>query len=142
MEFYSLLNKISEMRRFKLIISFIVVTLLFSCKKENEAPVVNGNVVLNVHAVHHSWDVTNVKIYLKANTSVFPGTDSTLYDKYLTTDGYGKVSFTQLFPGNYYIYASGFDSIWGANVIGYKLIYLTEENLVNNEMSVTLNVSE
>jgi hypothetical protein len=130
------------MYRIKYFVFLIGILGLFSCSKENEAPVVNGNVTLNVHAVHHSWDVSNVKIYLEANTLVFPGRDSTVYDKSLTTDGYGKVSFTQLFPGNYYIYASGFDSIWGANVIGYKLIYLTEENLINNELSVTLNVSE
>ncbi|MBK6397298.1 MAG: hypothetical protein IPP27_05410 [Bacteroidetes bacterium] len=130
------------MSSIKYVILFVGVLVLYSCRKENEVPVVNGNVVLNVHAVHHSWDVSNVKIYLEANTLVFPGRDSTVYDKSLTTDGSGRVSFTQLFPGNYYIYASGFDSTWGANVIGYKLIYLTEENLINNEMSVTLNVSE
>ena len=130
------------MRNLKNIFTVLIIALLFSCKKEDKSPVVTGNVTLNVHAVHHSWDVSNVRIYIKANTLVFPGTDSTVYDKYLTTDGYGKVSFTQLIPGNYYIYASGFDSVWGANVIGYKLIYLTKENLINNEMSVTLYVSE
>lgn len=130
------------MNRCKYFVFLVGVLGLFSCGKENEAPMVNGNVTLNVHAVHHSWDVRNLKVYLEANTLVFPGRDSTLYDRSLTTDDYGKVSFTQLFPGNYYVYASGFDSIWGANVIGYKLIYLTEENLINNELSVTLNASE
>ncbi len=130
------------MNRYKYFAFWVGVLVLFSCGKVKDVSVVNGNVTFNVHAVHHSWDVSNLKIYLEANTLVFPGRDSTVYDKSLTTDGYGKVSFTQLFPGNYYIYASGFDSIWGANVIGYKLIYLTEENLINNELSVTLNVGE
>lgn len=128
----------------KYIIILSAVILSFSCKKENDSTplAVTGNVVLNVHVMHHSWDVSNVRVYLKANTLVYPGPDSTLYDKYLVTDGYGKVSFTQLIPGNYYIYASGFDSIFGANIIGYKQIYLTKENLINNELSVTLYVSE
>ena len=128
----------------KIIFLFAIISVLFACKKEdNSTPIaVNGNVVLNVHVVHHSWDINNVKVYLKANTLVYPGPDSSLYDKYLTTDGYGKVSFTKLIPGNYYLYCSGFDSLFGANVIGYKQIYLTEENLINNEMSVTLYVSE
>ena len=97
---------------------------MFSCKKENDStPIaVNGNVVLN--------------------TLVYPGPDSTLYDKYLTTDGYGKVTFTKLIPGNYYLYCSGYDTLFGAQVIGYKQVYLTQENLINNEMSVNLYVSE
>jgi len=128
----------------KLILLFSAIWVLFSCKKENDTtPIaVNGNVVLNVHVIHHSWDISNVNVYLEANTLVYPGPDSTLYDKYLTTDGYGKVTFTKLIPGNYYLYCSGYDSLFGANVIGYKQVYLTQENLINNEMSVTLYVSE
>ena len=122
----------------------LILASIFSCKKESNSTInqVSGNIVLNVHAVHHSWDVNNIKVYLKANTTVYPGPDSTLYDKYLVTDGYGKVSFEQLIPGNYYVYATGFDSLWGANVIGYKLINLSKENLIDNELSVTLYVSE
>ena len=131
------------MRILKYIFILSVSIVLFSCKKEKESsPSVTGTIILNVHAIHHSWDVSNVKIYIKANASVFPGADSTQYDRYIFSDGYGKVSFTQLTPGNYYIYASGFDAVWSANVIGYKLINLTKENLINNEMSVTLYVSE
>ena len=128
----------------KHILLFSAILVLFSCKKENDSnPIaVNGNVVLNVHVIHHSWDVCNVNVYLEANTLVYPGPDSTLYDQYLTTDGYGKVTFTKLIPGNYYLYCSGYDTLFGAQVIGYKQVYLTQENLINNEMSVNLYVSE
>ncbi len=121
-----------------------IIVILSSCKKASKTSItpVQGNVTLNVHVLHHAWELNNIKVYLKYNTVLYPGPDSSLYDKYEITDGYGKVSFTQLYPGNYYIYGTGFDASWGANVIGYKQIILSKENIANNEMSVILYVSE
>jgi hypothetical protein len=127
----------------KIFCIFLLSLFVNACKKDNSSPkVVNGNISLNVHVVHHSWDINNVKVYIKYNTQTYPGPDSTLYDKYQITDGYGKTTFEQLYPGNYYIYAYGWDAVWGANVIGYKQVGITTENVVNNELSVTLYVSE
>ncbi len=129
-------------------LSFLLIFAIFtlsSCKKECHGPKSNsveGKVVLNVHVVHHTWDISYSDVYLKYNTITFPGADSTLYDQKQKTDGYGEVSFTKLFPGNYYLYTKGFDSTFGATVIGYKQITISPENLVNNQMSVILYVSE
>lgn len=114
-----------------------------SCKKDSttETPV-TGNITLKVHCLHHTWDVTNINVYLKYNTLSFPGADSTLYDRQRTTDGSGQAAFDNLYPGNYYVYASGFDTTFGAQVIGYKQVTISKENVTNNEMAVTLYVSE
>lgn len=129
-------------------LSFLLLLSIFTlnaCKKECHGPKstsVEGKVVLNVHVVHHTWDVSYTHVYLKYNTTTFPGADSTLYDLKQTTDGNGEVSFNKLYPGNYYLYTKGFDSTFGATVTGYKQITISPENLINNQMSVTLYVSE
>ena len=90
--------------------------------------------------MHHTWDVSGVMIYLERNTTTFPGNDSSVYDMKLQADGYGKATFEKLYPGNYYIYVSGFDDVWGSHVIGEMPVSLS--NPANNHMSVTVPVSE
>ena len=134
----------------KIISGSILVLILFvgmisSCRKEHsrDNPVkIEGQIQFEVHAVHHSWDVSHIWIYLKANATEFPGADSTLYDLKGQADGYGKFTFQNLHPGNYYVYAYGYDAIWGSNVIGYNKIVLDQETVINNEARLTLIVSE
>ena len=131
-------------KSFSFLLLFSIFTL-FACKKECHGPKstsVEGKVILKVHVVHHTWDISYSDVYLKYNTTTFPGADSTLYDLKQTTDGYGEISFTKLYPGNYYLYTKGFDATFGATVIGYKQVTISPENLVNNEMSVSLFVNE
>jgi hypothetical protein len=117
---------------------------MISCEKEKTSAgsTITGTISLEVHAIHHAWDVSNIMIYLERNATEFPGRDSSVYDYKGRTDGYGKFAFEHLYPGNYYIYASGFDSIWGTNVIGEMPVVLDQSTLENNEAFVTLEVSE
>lgn len=117
--------------------------ILSSCTKDSSTTggKVKGTISLEAHAVHHSRDVSNIAIYLERNTTEFPGYDSTVYDLKGITDGNGKFTFTELFPGNYYVYASGFDSEFGANVRGYMPVAL-DNSINNNFKSLTLTVSE
>lgn len=120
------------------------IILLFACNKEkNDNPVViSGAISLEVHAVHHTLDVPAIMIYLKKDATTFPGNDSSIYSYRGMTDGYGKHTFEKLFPGNYYVYASGYDSIWHSMVTGNIPIVLDAATLNNNEASITVNVSE
>jgi hypothetical protein len=55
---------------------------------------------------------------------------------------YGRYTFEKLFPGNYYVYASGYDSLWQSYVVGNCPVTLNDSTAVNNELSVIVNVSE
>ena len=59
------------------------IILIICCKKENTAnnyQNVPGTISLEIHAVHHSWDVSGIMIYLKKNATEFPGKYSSKYD--------------------------------------------------------------
>jgi hypothetical protein len=132
------------------ILSFTFIILVFftgnSCKKENMAngtgAVIPGTISLEVHAIHHSWDVSNIMFYLKKNATDFPGHDSSIYEFKGQADGYGKYTFEKLYPGSYYLYASGYDAIWGDNVHGYIPVVLDQDHVVDNSFNITLEVSE
>lgn len=118
---------------------------LITCKKKDDATpgnVVKGSISLEVHAVHHSWDVSGIMIYLERNATEFPGKDSSIYDFSMQADGYGKATFENLYPGNYYVYASGYDAAVNDHVFGYYPIVLDLNHTVNNLATLTLYVSE
>ena len=116
-----------------------------SCKKDDtkasETPV-HGSISLEVHAIHHTWDVSGIVYYLKKNVTEFPGRDSTLYDIFAQADGYGKYTFEKLFPGNYYLFASGYDAYFGAHVFGYAPVILDAAHVSDNHATLTIYVSE
>ena len=87
-------------------------------------------------------DVSGIMIYLKKNATDFPGKDSTIYEYKGMADSYGKFTFENLYPGNYYVYASGFDVLWASNVIGYLPISLNENTVIDNYAELILPVSE
>jgi hypothetical protein len=135
----------------KRILFLILVALVFSlsCKKENETStnsqgngVVKGNIAVVVTAMHHSWSVSNIRVFMKKDVTSWPGRDTTLYTWKATTDASGSVTFRDLFKGNYYIYATGYDINFGANVIGYMPINLNDTTAAGNEAYYTLMVSE
>jgi hypothetical protein len=135
--------------RFRYGIFFLMAALMFGCKKDpvqkNESGqvIVQGNITLKVRAMHHWWGVPYLPVYLKKNaTETWPGPDSTLYEFQVNADNEGNCEFTHLFPGKYYIYAHGFDPLFGMNVTGYSPVELNSTTAPGNELSFTLNVSE
>ena len=133
------------MNRVLIILAFL---LFLSCKKESGSTdsqgsvVVKGNIALVVTAMHHSWVVPNIRVFLKKDVTSWPGRDTTLYTWKAITDASGGVIFRDLFKGNYYLYATGFDSNFGANVIGYMPVNLNDTTAAGNEADYTLMVSE
>ncbi|MFM7217545.1 MAG: hypothetical protein ACKO1U_05965 [Bacteroidota bacterium] len=81
-------------------------------------------------------------MYLAKDAISFPGYDTSAYSQTSITDEGGKVVFNRLFPGDYYLYSFGFDSIWGDSVVGYMPVRLLSSNLNNNTQNVALYVSE
>ena len=124
------------------LILLVILAGFYSCKKDGaDSIAVQSKISLNIHCVHHSWDVPYMNVYLKKNCTTYPGNDTTLYDLKAEGDVYGKTTFSNLLPGNYYIFATGYDPTWGANTIGYKGVILSNENLTDNQLSVTLYIS-
>jgi len=123
----------------------IAILIFPSCKKNSAGGniEVKGSISLYVAAMHHTWGVGGISVYLQ-NASTFPGTDNTKYSRSAIADGGGNVKFDNLFPGNYWVYATGFDHTFGMPVMGYNIkpIALNSSTVTNNEYYYTLFVSE
>jgi len=126
----------------------VIVTLLAlgSCKKERRNPngitVQGGNVTVTGRVMHHSLFVAKCKVFIKYNTTVFPGKDTTLYDSYKIADDYGYVQFEQIVNGNYYLYAKGFDPNVAQEVWGYLPFNISVAKGETQEIDLTIPVSE
>ena len=113
---------------YKTLFYFLIINLVFfisSCKKNQ----IGGKATLKGVVLHHSKPIPNAYIYIKYNSSEFPGTDVNLYDTYVQADDNGnyKISF---YKGTYYVYAKGFD---------YAIAY---PNIVKGGLTVTLRNNE
>ncbi len=90
---------------FKILIILFLFTLSYSCKKNK----VGGKASIKGVVLHHSKPIANAYVYIKYNSTDFPGNDYNLYDTYVIADGEGNYSIN-VFKGSYYIYASGLDA--------------------------------
>ena len=88
---------------------------------------------------HHEWTVTGVRVFLKKNVTEFPGKDTTLYDDVCTASGPDAIySFRKLPAGNYYLLATGFDSLFRAPVRGWTGITLaTNQDIITKDIAVS-----
>ena len=127
----------------RLVVLF-VVCVFAGCQKDKDGSptVVEGSISLEVHAVHHQFDLPAVMVYLMRNATSFPGNDSSIYTYRGQTDGYGKYTFGKLFPGNYYVHVSGYDSLWQRNVRGNAPVQLSTSTVENNYASIRIYCSE
>lgn len=71
----------------------------------------------------------------KKNANDFPGEDTSIYEYSAVTDNNGHVFFEQLHPGDYYVYAKGYDLIWADTVIGKKNFRLVTSSRLNLPVS-------
>lgn len=93
-----------------LLLPLTAALLLFSCKKDPKT-VPAGNVSVKIYIAHHSFPIAGARVFLKKNTTQFPGTDTTQYDFRQVCDENGYTTFTNL--GNdkqdLYFYVKGED---------------------------------
>jgi hypothetical protein len=91
----------------KLATLFIFASLLIlsgSCKKNQTG----GKATLKGVVKHHDKPIPDAYVYIKFNSSEFPGKEYTLYDTYVQADSYGNYSIS-FYKGTYYIFAVGRD---------------------------------
>ena len=126
---------------FSMIVS--ITALLTGCDdKGNSQDLIAGSYTLEVTAKHHSWPVRELSVFLAVDKQQFPGYDSSAYRWKTITDSSGIAAFNRLFPGDYYLYARGYDSTWGDTVIGYMPLRITAETQPDNTIEADLYVSE
>ena len=133
-------------RKAFLLITLFVVMLFCTCKKSDSTSpsggvTVQGNVTLTVNVMHHWWGVSSIPVYIKFNSTQWPGKDTTLYDMRQVANMEGIVTFNHLGPGDLVIYAAGFDSYFQAYVIGYSNLSITKAD-ANSTVNATVTVSE
>ena len=75
-----------------------------SCKKNQ----MGGKATLKGKVLHHSKPIPEAFVYIKYNTTEFPGNDYSKYDTYVRADENGNYSIS-FYKGSYYIFASGLD---------------------------------
>jgi hypothetical protein len=88
----------------KLIIGVSLILGLFSCKKNQTG----GKGSVKGVVEHHGKPIADAYVYIKFNSTEFPGDDYTKYDTYVKADANGNYSIT-FYKGSYYLYAKGFD---------------------------------
>jgi hypothetical protein len=130
-----------------LLIPVLFVILLFSCRKEENNPggttvVQGGKVTLTAQVKHHSFPVGGCEVYLKYNTSEFPGKDVSQYDLHKTAGPNGFVQFEALPNGDHYLYARGWDAAVSDSVTGYIPVSVYAKPGEEKEFDYEIPVSE
>jgi hypothetical protein len=88
----------------KLFFITIISISIFSCKKNQ----LGGKSSIKGVVMHHNKPIADAYVYIKFNSSEFPGDDYKSYDTYVQADANGNYKIT-LYKGTYYLYASGLD---------------------------------
>ena len=123
-----------------------IKTLLLACLicllacKEDEEPITPGieSVMISGKVKHHNEAIGYASVYIKFNTSIFPGKDTSVYDEMVRADSLADYHFNQVTPGSHFIYAMGFDegihdSVFG----GVPIVVLDTKQEATFEIPVT-----
>ena len=127
---------------------FLSLTFFIACKKKSGSYTtanadLKGNVTLYVHAVHHTYTLANIAVYLKKGATLYPGIDPNSYDYKVVTDANGVAEFDQLPLGAVWVYGLGTDYNINRSVTGNTGIELSQSYVgSDNKADLTLYVSE
>jgi hypothetical protein len=110
------------------------------CKKSNQVTTVpitslKGNITLMVKTLHHGLLLPNLKVYLKLNTSSYPGNNITDYNYSAITNANGEATFTQMPLGKVWLYATGYDASVSSNVYGNLGYIISSANVDSNNIT-------
>ena len=83
---------------------------LSSCRKDDTVNP-SGNIAWTVQVKHHAQIVSDARVWIKSGVTQFPGQDTGVYEYGLNCDAVGEVSYTELLPGEYYLYCEGNDGV-------------------------------
>ena len=93
------------MRSFLKIAFILILSVSISACKKNQ---IGGKASFKGTVKHNDKPIENAYVYIKFNTSEFPGTDVKKYDTFVQADANGNFSIT-FYKGSYYLYATGLD---------------------------------
>lgn len=83
----------------------LMLALGFTACKKNQT---GGKASVKGVVAHHGKPIADAYVYIKFNSTEFPGEDYSQYDTYVKSDANGNYS-TSLYKGSYYLYAKGYD---------------------------------
>ncbi|MFZ9454079.1 MAG: hypothetical protein ACO27Q_02510 [Bacteroidia bacterium] len=89
---------------FKFILIASMLLFLNACKKNK----LGGSASMQLQISHHGKSISKARVFIKCNASNFPGSDTLNYDAAFTCNEDGKVQIA-VYPGQYYLWASGMD---------------------------------
>lgn len=108
-----------------------------SCQKDDTVTP-SGNIVWTVQVRHHAQVVSDARVWIKSGVSQFPGQDTGIYEYGVNCDALGEVSFTELLPGEYYLYCEGNDGVDDViGALGRTLADSSSGKVVSSVLPVT-----
>lgn len=105
----------------------LIAFLVASCEKE-----VNGNGLLHVTVEHQDLDVARAVVYLNRDSTYHPDSLNDEYDVLQKADAAGEVSFADLAPGTYYVYALGHERSHQLKVEGMDSVVINKRHRQNS----------
>jgi hypothetical protein len=119
-------------------IKLLAITLLFtsvSCKKDGTG----GKAKITGTVAHHSTQIPGSIVYIKYGASEFPGKDVSKYDAHVTAASpIASYEINNLLPGNYYVYAVGYDISHNDSVFGGVPVVIERRD---KKKSITANIA-
>lgn len=125
---------------FSALMCIVAVTMLTSTsceRKESNIAGKGGKATLKVTPQHHGKNIDSCTVSLKYNTQDKP---TTAYDetvKCVMENGKPVATFSELKPGNYYLYGNGWDKNISQNVEGGIPYTIGEEKTYEINVPVT-----
>ena len=104
-----------------------------SCHKEG----IGGGATISGIVYHHEKPIPNCTVYIKFNTTDFPGDNPAYYDSQVTANASGKFIFPKLYKGEYYLYGVGVDNSIQALVRGGIGIRIKHNKSYGQDVPVT-----
>src|SRR5688572_13861322 len=134
------------MKATALLVISACILMLPACDEDDDCNAgQGGNLTLVVHLEHHGAPIYSQGNYrdtvmVKFNTQEFPGASPSLYDIVMVGDsGESHVHIPGLNCGEYYLFATGFDTTISQRVFGGRPISTAESA---GELGVDVSVTE
>ncbi|MBL7765683.1 MAG: hypothetical protein JNJ58_06300 [Chitinophagaceae bacterium] len=126
------------MKKFILLPFLILALSITSCKKKPSGGL-GGNANLKISVFHHSLEIDSATVYIKFNATDKPTDNQYDLQQVLQKDlaGDSYAIFEGLKPGDYYVYATGWDPSIFSNVNGGIPYTIKEEADIQISVPVT-----
>lgn len=121
------------LKSFAILLFGLALVTTSSCHKEG----IGGGASILGTVYHHDKAIPYCMVYIKFNTTDFPGENPADYDSQVTADKDGKFSIPKLYKGDYYLYGIGTDNSIQEIVKGGVGIHLKHNKQYQQDVPVT-----